>query len=241
MVLLKILRLLGLCIQKYNQYYISMLSICNKITIRKSIPGFILPFTMLISVLVLLVTSTSLTLLSKQFYFSKIYRQSQTAFYAADDAIACALILDDTYVGGDGLGIFPSDSVIDPDTYISGVLNDVNTKRLDADPTATPVTTTNIKCGQAAIFDRPSSGFGVSSAPYEYHYTNPNTQLPAIELGRTSTTTMRMDLGGGAFRCAKLTINKTASFRQIIAQGYAKCDDPNGSVERAVVNTTITN
>ena len=70
---------------------------------------------------------------------------------------------------------------------------------------------------------------------------NPNTQLPAIELGRTSTTTMRMDLGGGAFRCAKLTINKTASFRQIIAQGYAKCDDPNGSVERAVVNTTITN
>lgn len=200
--------------------------------------GFILPFTMLISVLVLLVTSTSLTLLTKQFYFSKIYKQSQIAFYAADDAMACALTIDDTYVGSDGLGIFPSSTSTDPTTYVTDVLAEVNDRRLLIDPAATLVTPSNIKCGQVAILDPATSGFGTSPEFYEYHYTDPGTGLPAIEQGRTSTSTLRMDLGDGTYRCAKITVNKTASFRQIIAQGYAKCDDPNGSVERAVVNTT---
>jgi hypothetical protein len=59
---------------------------------------------------------------------------------------------------------------------------------------------------------------------------------------------MRMDLGlapgtttGHLYRCAKVTVNKTPSFRQIISQGYAQCDNPNGTVERAVVNTTASN
>ena len=190
--------------------------------------GFILPFTMLISVLVLLVAGSVLTLLSKQLFFSKIYKQSQTAYYAADDALICAIEIDDTYVGSDGLGIFPSNIVDDPMTYMSTVLTYYNTAK------GKSVALDDIQCAQSALFKVASSSFAVSPTNYQY-----NSPISGLEEGKTSTYTMRMPLGGGAYRCAKVTVNKTHSFRQIISQGYAKCDDPNGSVERAVVNTTI--
>jgi hypothetical protein len=215
-----------------------------KIVKRHSSSGFILPFTMLISVLVLLVTGSIMTLLSKQLYFSKIYKQSQSAYYAADDAIACAIEIDDTYVGRDGLGIFPSDPDLDDvghDTsakYITDVLVYVNDKN------GTSIALNSIKCAQSPIFDPGvnTSNFAVVSDDYVY------TGSPSgNESGKTSTFTMRMDLGDGTARCAKVTVNKTQSFRQIISQGYAKtvsgtasCATPNGSVERAVVNTTLT-
>lgn len=198
----------------------------------RRIQGFILPFTMLITTIILFITTGAMTLLSKQLYFSKIYKQSQTAYYAADDAISCAIIVDDTYLSGDGLGIFPSSTTTDPYTYIDDVLTYANARRIS---NGLPVITLNeIKCAQSAIFDATVSNFTVS--PTNYRYVS---QSNGVEEGRTSIYNMRMDLGGGDVRCAKVTINKTQSFRQIIAQGYAQCTSQVGGVERAVVNTTI--
>jgi hypothetical protein len=195
--------------------------------------GFILPFTMLISTLVLLVVGSVLTLLSKQLYFSKIYKQSQAAYYAADDAIACAIEIDDGYQGSDGLGIFPSSTTTDAYVYINDTLAYVNARRLANVPPLPIVTLNDIKCAQSAIFNPTVSSFATATEFYQ------RSTVSGSEGGVVSVYNMRMPLGGGAFRCAKVTINKTPSFRQIVAQGYAKCDDPNGSVERAVVNTTV--
>ena len=206
---------------------------------KKSPRGFVLPFTMLMSVLILFITAGALTLLTKQLYFSKIYKQSQAAYYAADDAITCITTIDDTYLAADGLGIFPSKIGVDPTTYMASTLSYVNAKR-QAVGLATINSLTNIQCAQAFVFDPSPTGsaFNVSSIDYVYHYINPNTGSAATENGKTSTTNLRMDLGNGKSRCAKVTVNKTASYRQIIVQGYAECDNPNGSIERAVVNVT---
>lgn len=194
--------------------------------------GFILPFTMLITVIVLFITTSSMSLLSKQLYFSKIYKQSQTAYYAADDAISCAIVVDDTYLSGDGLGIFPSSTTTEPMTYIDDVITYTNARRISNGlPT---ITLNEIECAQSAIFDASISNFAVASTTYRYV-----SQTNGVEEGRTSTYRMRMDLGGGLTRCARVTINKTQSFRQIIAQGYAQCDSQVNGVERAVINTTI--
>ena len=210
--------------------------------------GFVLPFTMLISTLVLFIATGSLTLLSKQLYFSKVYKQSQVAYYAADDAITCAIAIDDTYIANDGLGIFSASTTVSWQTYTNYVLEYVNAKRAAETSPQPPILLENIKCGQSAIFDTTISQFATSTNFYEHHYINPNTNLDAIELGVTSIYKMKMDLGpdpnipaNRLYRCAKVTINKSQSFRQIIAQGYAECDNPNGSIERAVVNTTNSN
>jgi hypothetical protein len=212
--------------------------------------GFVLPFTMLISTLVLFIAAGSLTLLTKQLYFSKVYKQSQTAYYAADDAIACATAIDDTYIANDGLGIFSSSTTVPWETYTNYVLNYVNSKRAFEVPAQAPIDLNEIECGQSPVFDVAISGYATSTNFYEHHYIDPNTGLDAIELGVTSIYKMKMDLGpdpndvlgvARLYRCAKVTINKSQSFRQIIAQGYAECDNPNGSIERAVVNTTDSN
>jgi hypothetical protein len=214
--------------------------------VHKNPRGFVLPFTMLITVLVLFITTGVLTLLSKQQYFSKIYRQTQTAYYAADDAISCAITIDDTYTGPDGLGIFPSSSS-SPMLYISNVLAYVSAR------TGTTIIMDDITCGQSPIFIAGGApyfnpNFTVLPADYEYHFINPITILPEIEYGQTSTYNMRMDLGVDPdditgvrhlYRCAKVTINKTVSYRQVVAQGYSSCDGTSGSIERAVVNTSV--
>ena len=135
-------------------------------------------------------------------------------------------------MSGDGLGIFPSSTTTDPMTYIDNVLTYVNVRRTSNGlPT---ITLNEIKCAQSAIFDQTVSNFRVSSTNYLYV-----SQTNGVEEGKTSVYNMRMDLGTGDMRCAKVTINKTQSFRQIIAQGYAQCNSQVGGVERAVVNTTI--
>lgn len=192
--------------------------------------GFILPFTMLISTLVLLVSGSVLILLSKQLYFSKIYRQSQTAYYAADDAMMCALATDDSLIGADGLGIFPYSTTTDPMQHINDTLEYLNLKRaLDGVPA---ILLNDVICGQSPIFTG-NSNFTVATETYKYTFGT------LLEEGITITYNVRMPLADGTYRCAKVTVNKTPSFRQIISQGYAQCDNPNGSVERAVVNTTI--
>ncbi len=211
--------------------------------------GFILPFTMLISVLVLFISTGALALLSKQQYFSKVYKQTQAAYYAADDAISCALSLDDTYVSNDGLGIFPSSSTTpsgepDPEAplaYIDSVITHIDPSLSRGDVT----------CGQSPIFASGGSPsfnpeFEIINYDYAYHFINPVTTLPDREYGVSSQFNMRMDLGVDPnnamqhlYRCAKVTVNKTPSFRQVIAQGYSSCDGTGNAVERAVVNTTI--
>lgn len=207
--------------------------------------GFVLPFTMFITVLILFVTTGSLALLSKQQYFSRIYGQTQTAYYAADDAIACANMIDDTYVANDGLGIFPSVTATAA-AYPQSVLDYMNAK-----PGATLITLGDITCGQSPIFVSGGAPvynptYTVSSIPYVYNFKNPVTNLPDTETGVTVSYNMHMDLGldpadgvAHLYRCAKVTVNKTASFRQIVAQGYSNCNGSGNAVERAVVNTTI--
>ncbi len=218
----------------------------NQLFVHKHPRGFVLPFTMLITVLVLFITTGVLTLLSKQQYFSKIYRQTQTAYYAADDAISCAITIDDSYAGADGLGIFPSSSS-SPMTYISDVLTYVSAR------IGTSINMNDITCGQSPIFVAGGASyfnpnFTVLPTDFEYHFINPITILPEIEYGQTSTYNMRMDLGVDPdditgvrhlYRCAKVTVNKTVSYRQVIAQGYSSCDGTSGSIERAVVNTSV--
>jgi hypothetical protein len=217
--------------------------------------GFILPFTMLVSTLILLVAGSSLTLLTKQLYFSKMYKLSQTAYYAADDAISCAIAIDDTYIGADGFGIFPYDSLAftangNDLAHINGTLAYVNNKRNNESPPLPSVSLNDIKCANSSIFDTTVSSPGntfTSEANFSHTFQAVAPNPPQVEDGRVVSYMMRMDLGldpadvtgtKHLFRCAKVTVKKTPSFRQIIAQGYAQCDNPNGSVERAVVNTT---
>lgn len=219
----------------------------KKIVLPIYLRGFILPFTMFISVLVLFISTGALALLSKQQYFSKIYKQTQAAYYAADDAIACTIMIDDSYVSSDGLGIFPSNFATRA-TYIQSVLDYMSSK--DGAPT---ITQANITCGQSPIFvsgGTPTYNplFTISDTQYQYNFTNPVTLLPDFEIGVTSSYTMKMDLGldptdlagiRRLYRCAKITVNKTTSFRQILSQGYSTCDGTGNGVERAVVNTTV--
>ncbi len=194
--------------------------------------GFILPFTMLLMAIILLVVGTGSKILSKQLYFSKVYRQSQTAYYAADDAVSCAIAIDDAFIGLDGYGIFPGGTSGDPDEYIEAVITNVNNQRL-LDGLST-ITRDDVACAQVPVFDVSESGFTVSLTDYEYNGPS------GLETGKTSTFNMSMPIGNGTFRCAQVTVNKTPTFRQIIAQGYAQCGSALGSVERAVVNATVT-
>lgn len=193
--------------------------------------GFILPFTMLIVTLVLFVFMTGSNSLAKQLFFSKMYRQSQTAYYIADDAVSCTLSIDDTFQNDDGYGIFPGVTSDDPAEYMAETIDQINVRRLIAG--LTTIFLEDIKCAQVAIFDTAQSGFEVSSTDYEYDGPS------GLEVGKTSTFNMRMPDKDGTFRCAKVTVNRTQFFRQIIGQGYSACGGGLDSVERAVVNTTV--
>ncbi len=222
---------------KYKYFY--------KRIISQSKYGFVLPYTLFICSIMILITTSVSTMLIKQLYFSKLSRQSQAAYYAADNAVLCAAMIDETYVGLDGIGIFPYDAGSGnydfPRIDMEEKLSETNGNRgvNGYSPLATTLdgVTDGIRCGQALIFaPAPAySDFKVSTTTFEHTLLDGVT----IEQGRTSSFNMKMDLGDGTSRCAKVTVNKTASYRQIIAQGYALCDRPDGSVERAVVNTTI--
>jgi hypothetical protein len=196
-----------------------------------NVKGFILPFTMLIATLVLIVMLTGANILTKQLFFSKMYRQSQAAYYAADDAISCALLIDETYNQ-----IFPgfNGETDDRETYMQGVLDYTNTVRNEQGLEEVP-SLDDITCARVPVFNEAVSGFEILETPYAYTINGTTT------LGITSTFTMKIPLSNGSSRCAKVTVNKTPNFRQIIAQGYAACGSSADSVERAVVNTTIVN
>lgn len=198
------------------------------------VDGFVLPFTLLIVAIMLLISVSISTVLVKQIYFSNISRESQAAYYAADNALACAVSIDETYQEN-GLGIFPYDSTIATTlankTNMQTRLDALNTIRSLNIPVLAPlaVSLNTIMCAQSVIFD---TG-GVSN------FTAKDVFTHGSETGITSIFTMKMDLGDGTFRCAKVTVNKTASYKQIIAQGYSQCNRTSGFVERAVVYSTV--
>lgn len=216
--------------------------ILKYIRINKSIKlGFVLPFTLFISGIMLLISLGISTILQKQIFFSQVARDSQAAYYAADNAVACVISIEETYVDGDGMGIFPYNPLsVDPLgdmnfllNGLDGVDDGVNGNRIANGFSSLAATVPEIKCAQSDVFTGNSS-----TDDFEITSGFVRNTATGTESGMTSTFKMKMNTGGGIYRCAKVTVNKTESYRQIIAQGYAICDRPSGSIERAVVNTT---
>lgn len=214
----------------------------------KTLPGFVLPFTLLICAIMLLISVSISTILIKQIYFSNIERDSQVAYYAADNAIACALSIDETYSDARGIGLFPYDvasSSEEATKYVDSVLKEIKERRAAFKPPMSVVAgdRTEIKCAQSFMLNSlPSpSDFKTNDGVIFSHTFPAHDSVPeTTETGKSSSFLMQMDLDGGTtFRCAKVTVNKTLSYRQIIAQGYSRCDVPEGRIERAVINTTL--
>lgn len=214
--------------------------------------GFVLPFTLFICAIMLLISTSISVILQKQIYFSQIARESQAAYYAADDAIACVLSIDETYVDAEGGGIFPYSttttfSEVDDKLIMKATFDYTTSNRAAQTPPFTPLANSypEIKCSKSTMFDSTSNSTSKFTIKGVFSRTIPDptdTSATITENGRTSTFTMKMDLGDGkTFRCANVTVHKTPSYRQIIAQGLSRCDRPDGSVERAVIDTTIQN
>lgn len=219
----------------------------KKNTFKKIKRGFVLPFTLFICSVMILISVGISAVLSKQIYFSKLARESQSAYYAADDAVACILAIDETYTDDNGMGIFPASSTpmtsSVADAEVTRVFDSAINRRALLGPDGLPIgkpladSRTDIKCGQSVIF---GADFSIKDTSNPADLYQRKDILPVIEYGQTSYTTLRMEVASGVFRCAKVTINKTASWRQIVAQGYSYCDRAN-AVERSVVDTTVTN
>lgn len=210
-----------------------------KIIIKQKIHtrGFILPLTLLVCSIILIISSGISTVLSKELYFSRISRESQLAYYAADDAMMCILMIDNQYIDpATGQGIFPYDSVADPINSMQLTLNKVNLVRQSRG--LNQLNLNDIKCATVPVFnqlDQNSGGsdFKVDATPFSHTFFGGQT-----ETGRLSTLSMKMDLGNGTYRCAKVKVYKTAKYRQIIVRGFTSCDNSRQPIERAIINTT---
>jgi len=194
--------------------------------------GFVVPFTLLISSILLSISTAISLILIKELYFSRLSRDSQFAYYAADNGLMCAITIDDTYIDpATGLGIFQSSDTTDAVTVLSRVneertLHGLNQLTLFDGGNS-------IKCATSEIFNPSTNGFDVKL------FTRTNS-LGIEENGKSSIFTLHMNLGDSTERCAKVTVNKTPNYRQIISQGYANCPGTRGStpIERAVVSET---
>jgi hypothetical protein len=198
--------------------------------------AFVLPFTLLICAIMILITVSISTILTKQIYFSILAKDSQLAYYAADDAVACILSIETLY--STSTGIFQSDpNIPDTDTaltYMTDIVTEVNANRESNSLPSLALSPSLITCAQSQIFSvSPPTNFYVGPEVYVRQLSGGGT-----DEGKTSTLYMRMDLGDGTYRCAKVTVNKTESYRQVIAQGYSRCDSGPGVIERAVINVT---
>lgn len=206
------------------------------------VAGFVLPYTLFVTSIMIIITSSVSAVIIKQLYFSRLARQSKAAYYAADTALLCTTVIDSTYTNADGIGIFPFDAnSLNYVTYqvdMGDVVAYTNSRLLSAGTLATNYL--DITCAGANIFDPAISGFALDSNVFSYLVPAHGVFPATTESGRSSTFKMKMPLGDGTFRCAKVTVNKTPTYRQIISQGYSDCSNSASSVERAVVDTTIT-
>lgn len=194
---------------------------------RRTIRGFVLPLTLVISAIILTISAGVSIILAKELYFSKLAKQSQIAYYAADNGLMCALMIDDHYVDpATGIGIFQYNNLV----TAQSVLDSINAERQARGYPA--ITLNDIRCATSEIFDSAVTGYELT--PFSYVNSAGNT-----ESGQTTKFSMRMDLGDGAYRCANIEVNKTASYRQIISKGFASCLTTGMfPVERAIVNTS---
>lgn len=194
--------------------------------------GFILPLTLLVCLIILMIATGISTILSKELYFSKISRESQVAYYSADNALMCALVVDGKYIDPvSGLGIFPYNGLSTNTTAdMQAVIDKVNIDRQARGFSL--ITLNDIKCGTVSILTPSVSSF--ATVPF----TRTNS-AGVVENGQKSSFSMRMDLGDGTFRCASVLVYKTQNYRQIISRGFSSCGDSTSRlIERAIVNTT---
>lgn len=207
--------------------------------------GFVLPFTLLICAIMLLISVGISTILMKQIYFSNLGRESQIAYYAADNALACAVSMEETYESGSS-GIFPSDPLIllteSNIAIMETKLDTINALRSAIEPPIIPLAANlnDIKCAQSAMFDTSVSVSDfTANTLFQREIPAHDSEPATTEEGVTSTFKMKMKIDDGEYRCAKVTVNKTETYKQIVAQGYSKCDNTRGAIERAVVYSTV--
>lgn len=205
-------------------------NIKNKYIINKK--GFILPFAILISTLILSISLGVSTILVKEIFFSNLNRESSISYYAADAALECSSSVDDNFVGEYGSGVFPYDDFYDAtSTFIY-----VGTSRFSS---TTFFSSTTVYCATVPIFDSNVSHLSITDCENDlfcddgiggYH-------------GKNSTYDMKMDLGDGEYRCANVTVTKTPNGkRRIISRGYNTCNPGNTTlIERAIISTADSN
>lgn len=195
--------------------------------LQQKIRGFVMPLTLIICVIILTIATGISIILTKELYFSKLSRLSQLAYYAADNGLMCATMIDDQYVDPvTGLGIFQYAN----SPTSQAVLDGVNTSR--ATQGLSPLTLNSIKCATSDIFNASVTGFAVT--PFSRTDSGGN-----IDNGKTTTFNMRMDIGNSEARCATIVVNKTPSYRQIISRGFASCTTVYAyPIERAIVSTS---
>lgn len=189
--------------------------------------GFVLPLTLVVCVIILTISTGISVILAKELYFSKLSRLSQVAYYAADSALMCATMIDDQYIDPDtGMGIFEYNNLVTTDAALVRVNQQRAARGLE------PVTLSSIKCATSEIFNPSTASYTVVPFNRVDSAGNP-------EVGRSTTFSMTMNLGTGENRCAQVIVNKTVTYRQIIARGFAAC--ASGSmypIERAIVSTS---
>jgi hypothetical protein len=197
--------------------------------VKANLAGFVLPLTLVICVIILTIATGISIILTKELYFSKLSRLSQIAYYAADNGLMCATMVDDQYIDPTtGLGIFQYADTPTSQTVLDGV----NTRRTAQG--LGNLTLNSIKCATSAVFEASVSGFSVLS--FSRVDSNGN-----VDNGKTTTFNMRMDMGNSEYRCATVVVNKTPSYRQIISRGFASCSTVYAyPIERAIVSTSET-
>ncbi|MDB5260607.1 MAG: hypothetical protein JWN37_838 [Candidatus Nomurabacteria bacterium] len=194
---------------------------------HKKVGGFILPMTLLVCTIILTISTGISIILTKELYFSKLSRESQLAYYAADSALMCAIMIDDQYTDPDsGIGIFPYNTTATPQTVLDKVNNQRQARNLPS------LTLSDIKCATSAIFSGANSSI-------TYEPFNRSNSKGDLESGQKSTFSMKMDLGNGQYRCATVLVYKTSTYRQIVARGFSSCgNETTLPIERAIINTT---
>lgn len=189
--------------------------------------GFVLPLTLIVCVIILTIATGISVILAKELYFSKLSRLSQVAYFAADNGLMCATMIDDKYVDPNtGLGIFQYNNLVTSQM----VLDKTNATRQANG--LSPITLNDIKCATSDIFNSTITGYAIAPFTRIDSAGNPDN-------GETTTFNMKMDLGGGEYRCANILINKTTLYRQIISRGFASCTSVfQFPIERAIVSTS---
>ena len=194
--------------------------------------GFILPFAILISTLILSISLGVSTILVKEIFFSNLNRESSISYYAADAALECATSIDDNFIGEFGYGAFQYDDLYDATT----TLTYVGTSRFSS---STFFSSTTVYCATVPIFDSNISHLSVADCDNDLFCDD---NMGGYH-GKNSTFDMRMDLGNGEYRCANVTVTKTPNGkRRIISRGYNTCNPGNTTlIERAIINTADSN